>query len=69
MSALIVNPKPINMVCVVNPNNRRLYFVSRVLVLVDGQVHEFDTPRVLMADDTSLFRAMVRKAGIACGDT
>ena len=57
------------MVCVANPDNRRLPFVSRVLVLVDGQVREFDTPSVLMADDTSLFHAMVRKAGIACGDT
>ena len=41
------------------------YFVSRVLVLVDGRVCEFDRPRVLMADDNSVFRAMVQKAGIS----
>ncbi|KAI0214568.1 Multidrug resistance-associated protein 1 [Lamellibrachia satsuma] len=41
---------------------------DRVLVLVDGEVREFDRPGVLMADDTSLFRAMVQKAGISCGN-
>jgi len=35
---------------------------DRVLVLDDGEVAEFDTPKALLANENSLFRAMVEKS-------
>ena len=33
--------------------------------MADGKVCEFDRPSVLMGDEKSVFRAMVKKAGIS----
>ncbi|KAK0531407.1 hypothetical protein OC834_002953 [Tilletia horrida] len=40
---------------------------SRVLVLKDGQVEEFDTPEKLLADKTSTFFSMAYEAGLVKG--
>lgn len=38
---------------------------DRVLVLDDGEVHEFDTPKNLIADTNSMFKSMVDKSRAA----
>jgi len=41
---------------------------TRVLVLEQGRVTEFDTPEVLLADRSSRFYAMALEAGLVSGD-
>ncbi|KAL3981708.1 multi drug resistance-associated protein (MRP) [Acanthocheilonema viteae] len=53
--------------CTVLTIAHRLHTVmdsDRVLVLENGCIHEFDTPRKLLDDPDSLFRAMVKESGL-----
>ena len=41
-----------------------LYFHFRILVMDQGRVAEFDTPRNLLNDDNSIFHSMAKHAGL-----
>ena len=41
---------------------------DRVLVLDDGRIAEFDSPKALLSKDSGLFRAMVDKSREAHGN-